>query len=252
MPADETTNIAGPQSIKSNGDALHANIYNSSIDGCTGTTSNDYDRDDYNYIVHVAAPLARMQIQVFDPAFLNVGDHCTSNLAGIPVPPLGLNPYISGDGALCTGDQLFTASSGDGSPPVTSSVVRAPSNNSADPTAGPAIQNCTKQYAGYDGALASKIISQTYPFAVFRKWVTLCDINNVVKGDYVVQVRTNVPRGWTPPTTAHHNLQAVDTTVSRCALACLPTRRPTLKSPFTAPPPWRCMPTCPASSPRSS
>lgn len=188
-------NIAGPQSAKANGDALHANQCSTGVDGCVGSVNTDYDKDGYSYMVHVSAPVARMQIQVYDPAFVNVGDHCTDNLAGIPVPNLGLNFYAAGDGPFCTGDQLFSGGSGDGNPPVTSFVVRAPSGNSADPTDGTPIAGCTKQYAGYSGTLLSRIVGQLYPFAVFRKWVTLCDITNVVAGDYTIQVRTDVPLG---------------------------------------------------------
>ena len=193
-------NVAGPQSVKENGDAHQATICRTGNDGCVGGINGDYNLEGYSYIVHVSATLPRMQIQAFDPAFVSVGDHCTSNLAGVTPPLVGPNIYVSGDGPYCTGDQLFTGSSGDGQPVTTSYVVRAPANNSVDINGGTPVAGCTQQYPGFNGPLATPLRAQTYPWSVFRKWVTLCDIANPVPGDYVVQVRTNVPLGMDPAT----------------------------------------------------
>jgi hypothetical protein len=101
---------------------------------------------------------------------------------------------------------LFSGSGGDGVPPTTTYVVRAPDNTPWDDSDNVPVQTlqasgCTPtQYRGYDKDLAGPL-SQANPSydpalaATFRQWVRTCTIDAPVAGDYLVQVRTDAPYG---------------------------------------------------------
>jgi hypothetical protein len=210
-------NIAGPQSKKANGDAHQAGRCDTE-DNCAAGTNTDYSPNGYFYAVHVPSPTTgKLAIQVFDPAFVNVGDHCDARLIGATA---ATNPYVTdpatryamGNGKFCTGDQLFTGGTGDGVPPTTSFVVRAPSDTPWDPLSGAVVSTGTckpTQYRGYDLELAVPLQAPVGDAAlqqVFRRWVPLCTIDAPVAGDYLLQVRTNIrfgnaPTGPADPTT---------------------------------------------------
>ncbi|HEY2330402.1 MAG TPA: hypothetical protein VGH94_00655, partial [Acidimicrobiales bacterium] len=201
-------NVAGPQSTKTNGDAFQAAICQGA-DGCNGSTNTDYSPNGYFYSVTVPQA-GTVDIQVFDPAFVNVDDHCGTNLdnatsARNPFVTDAATRYAKGDGAFCTGDQLFTGGSGDGVPPTTTFVFRSPTNTPWDPTSAPVINNGTcqpRQYAGYNVNLASALNAPAVgpnPNAElqkdFRQWVDVCKVSAPAAGTYWVQVRTNVAMG---------------------------------------------------------
>jgi Flp pilus assembly protein TadG len=209
-------NIAGPQSVKINGDAQHA-LLCPGADNCAGS-NGDYNANGYFYVVRVPStpPSGRLAIEVYDPAFVNVGDHCTQRLAGAtastnPFAPDAAVRYGIGDTdpsirRFCNGDQLFDGSSGDGVPPTTSIVLRSPSLTPWDPTSFPVMTGACapKQYRGYDEDLAGPLDQGSGNYdatlaANFRQWVRVCTINDPVPaGDYLVQVRTNVRFGANP------------------------------------------------------
>ena len=92
-------NIAGGNSVKVNGDAFAADNCGANVDGCSGTgpgTNLDYNADGYFYSVDFTGT-ATVDLQVFDPGFVDVGDNCNngnnllgaSNLASVPSYPQG-------------------------------------------------------------------------------------------------------------------------------------------------------------------
>lgn len=200
-------NIAGPRSVKSKGDAHQAGKC-SFEDACSAGTNADYSPNGYFYAVRVETPPAgkKLVIQAFDPAFVNVGDHCDNGkLSGATSSsnPFVTDPatrYAANDGPFCTGDNLFT-DTGDGQPVLTTFVVRRPTPTPWDPTSAPPITGCTPQFPGYNEALAGPLNGSGGDAAlqqVFRRWVSLCTIDAPVAGDYLVQVRTNVRLGSDP------------------------------------------------------
>jgi len=210
-------NIAGPQSVKRNGDAQQA-LWCAGADNCAGN-NGDYNPNGYFYVVRVpSAPPAgkRLAIEVYDPAFVNVGDHCDDHLAGAtaasnPYAPDANVRYGAGDTdpairKFCNGDQLFGGGDGDGVPPTTSFVLRAPSATPWEPTSYPVMTGACapKQFQGYNEDLAGPLDtgSGAYDPALaqtFRQWYRVCTINTPVPaGDYLLQVRTNVRLGQDP------------------------------------------------------
>ncbi|MGE3835355.1 MAG: pilus assembly protein TadG-related protein [Acidimicrobiia bacterium] len=201
--------IAGPAVAKVQGDAIQSKPCTSSDDGCVGGVNTDYNTSGYFYSVTVPPGGAgkRLQIEVFDPVFAEVGNTCTSNLGGATS---SRNDYVSdeseryrsGNGTFCTGDTFYGGST---NPTTTSFVVRAPSSTSWDPLSAPVIRdgaNCQPtQYRGYEGALASRLNGPTsdpvndHLQRNFRRWSRLCTIPNAEEGDYIIQVRTNVAWG---------------------------------------------------------
>jgi len=210
-------NVAGPQSVKVNGDAQQA-LWCGGADNCSNGNA-DYSSNGYFYVVRVpSAPPGgnRLAIEVYDPAFVNVGDHCTDHLGGAAAVS---NPYAPDAGVrygigdtdaavrrFCSGDQLFSGTDGDGVPPTTSFVLRAPSTTPWEPTSYPVMSGACapKQYRGYDQDLAGALDSSSGAYdaslaQVFRQWVRVCTIDSPVPaGDYIVQVRTNVRLGNDP------------------------------------------------------
>ena len=211
--------IAGPDTPKSNGDAYMTRTCTSSVNGagCSGTTNNEFDPLGYFYIVRVgsAAVGTPMTIQLYDPAFVEVGDTCTNGLATTSGWSLsnGMNPYVpndattryvSGNGtAFCNGDVV---NGGVASDMVTSYGLRMPTDT-YQPKLGTPITACERQYPGYDASnttsqaltapTASKSNSGYKPEVakVFRQWLDLCTFTPTVAGDYYLQVRTNVALG---------------------------------------------------------
>ena len=74
----------GPNTPKGNGDAFMTRTCNSGNSGCTGTTNNEFNPLGYFYIVRVApaAVGVPMTLQIYDPAFVQVGDACTDGPSG--------------------------------------------------------------------------------------------------------------------------------------------------------------------------
>ena len=100
-------------------------------------------------------------------------------------------------------------------------TVRQPSPNLCNPSTFPLQDpaNCQKTYPGYNGSLfnvLNKASTSTYnkdstgsstpPTIVdgFRRWTTLCTIDNPVVGDYLVQVKTNVGSPYNSANASNH------------------------------------------------
>jgi Flp pilus assembly protein TadG len=236
-------NVFGPQSAKQSGDALQAQWCDTATpDKCSAFTrgpgvNQDYSNYGYFYKVSVSSVVSpgKLAIEVFDPAFVDVGDLCdgdpgnhggNSDLTGAtsstnPFTTTGAEAsarYAAGQTAYCTGDQLFTGGNGDGNPPRTTFAVRGPVGTSPNPLDAPVLapdgtscspQDTTNfpknQFPGYSvdnlaNALKSSSGSYDSHIAeVFHRWYRICTVNVSVPGDYLIQVRTNVGTGVADP-----------------------------------------------------
>jgi Flp pilus assembly protein TadG len=230
-------NVAGPQSPKGNGDRFASNNCptDGSIDGCASNGTNaEYSTTGYLYNVNNATSGATLKIDVFDPGFFNVGDHCDS---GAGNDPDGTGPaaasnldalytqtsnnarYASGDTSqYCTGDQYFSSgNTGSTVNPVwTSFRVYKPDNTPFTLADNIEIPSCRADFPGFVGDLKAQYLAEGASGPVhtwFRKWVTICNVTGAQVGAYVVQVRTSVKAdGTTTPAitaAAGHNRFAI-------------------------------------------
>ncbi|MGZ6977696.1 MAG: pilus assembly protein TadG-related protein [Acidimicrobiia bacterium] len=206
---DFWTNVFGPSSQKSKGDAIQSTICGGA-DNC-GSTNTDYDPNGYFYAIEVASTASPLVVSAFDPEFAHVGDNCgdndnNSNLVGAANLPANFNPQYPGSippsvrysssalSVYCTGDMYYTE--GNGVVPWTVYRVRAPDLTPGTPTDNPVL--CSVEFPGYLGNLAAALTNNTpqagAPAAFvkyFRQWYTLCTVNNPQVGTYFLQIETS-------------------------------------------------------------
>jgi Flp pilus assembly protein TadG len=199
-------NVGSPAATKVSGDAYQDNVCDSSVDGCSGSSSGpntDYDPNGYFYTVTVTQAMANLTIQAFDPALIDVGDLCTTgNLSvakNLPYPAKAvvsdpLTRYADGAASpYCSGDVRY-GGTGD---VATQFTVRSPGPNPWNPLSfKPIGGTCTQTFAGYTGDLSKALDKTNAAYrpdvaANFRQWKTLCTIANAQPGTYLVQVNTN-------------------------------------------------------------
>ncbi len=186
-------NVSGPDTDKSSGDPYQTLVCTQSVsDHCPGGTNTDYTPDGYGYnvTVKVGGPV---QIEIFDPAWVNVGDLCDKNLA---TAKNAVNPYVTdastryaagnlAGNKWCTGDS--TAKTG-----VISDTFSLLGTTGGDDIAShDPVPLCTRTWTGYDGDLfkALNAASPGYRPEVaesFRRWVPLCTVTGA--GTYVLKV----------------------------------------------------------------
>ena len=169
-------NVFGPSSNKDKGDAIQsagptADATLCSVDNCgrAGDARRrpkpDYDAAGYFYGIDVpAGTTGALNVQVFDPAFVHVGDNCgasdanalnslnnaaTLTAAQIPGYTGTITPAVryasAGSSAFCNGDNYY----GDGSNtanPWTTWTLRAPDVSTWDPTNNPIV--CQAEFPG--------------------------------------------------------------------------------------------------------
>ena len=173
-------NVFGPSSNKDKGDAIQSvgaapNATLCNADNCNGPATApvanqnaDYDANGYFYGIDVPAnPTGALNVQVYDPAFVHVGDNCgnsdanaktnldnaaTLTAAQIPgyaamsptIPPAtryassGASPYCSGDNYYADGGNTLN--------PWTTWTLRAPDISTWDPTNNPIA--CQAEFPG--------------------------------------------------------------------------------------------------------
>ncbi len=247
-------NVGAPAALKSYGDAFQDDVCASGTDGCTTSSgpNEDYDANGYIYEVSADAAMSNLQLQVFDPALIAVGDHCENNLTGASAIPAAkatvTDPstrYVGGDGTYCTGDNDFSGSTGTTNQVATSYTVRMQDTGS-DPTrpwTWPTLTttDCpgAKTYPGYDGDLSKALKTDDPGYkstvaATFRRWVTLCSLP--------ASPRTPRWRSRSRPT-ATASTPPTGTTGSRFAATPPPRRRPRTHSPSLRSTRWRSTPT---------
>jgi Flp pilus assembly protein TadG len=214
-------NVGSFGQTKSSGDAYRDTVCASGVDGCTGSVNTDLDPNGYVYTVTVTQPVTNLTMQVFDPAQVDVGDHCDqNNLTAAALLPSAktmvtdpLTRYVTGDGVWCTGDR----NGGDTNfLNTTRFTVHGLGVNAWDPVSWPLQANCgmapgtsvagaqnPKDFSPYDADL-SLVLNKTSPKYVlrpdvaenFRRWVDLCTISGtILPGTYAIQVQDSVTGG---------------------------------------------------------
>jgi Flp pilus assembly protein TadG len=226
-------NINGGGTAKQQGDAYAANWCDANgsgqlvTDGCTGIGNGnnvDYTSNGYYYAVDFTSA-GSADLQVFDPAFVNTGQFCTTpqskaNLAaaaalGTPAAPIPGYPEgpnntadiqkrfqpvgNSNDPAdpgwrYCTGDNSFPTSAtapNNGPPPSTTyTVLKAtiPGHPESATQACPPIT-----FPGFTGDVSTALKTNTPAnFATyFRQWTSLCTVNGAQGDEYFIQVQTD-------------------------------------------------------------
>jgi Putative Flp pilus-assembly TadE/G-like len=225
-------NTSGPKGTKREGDRFATEVCNDgTVANCTGTVNEEYNPLGYLYRVRVNSIVAgeSLMIQVYDPAWIHTGDFCNTNmptqinhaqitaLTGAPwnitnvapAPVTGASRYAtsaSGQSITlngtrwCTGDQ----NAGAGSENNTSYIVRAPDSTPWTDVDNPIVTTATcvpSYFRGVDTPLQTLLQADDgsdpgkYVKNYFHRWATVCSIpsNEVVLGDYVLQVKTNSP-----------------------------------------------------------
>ena len=165
-------NIFGPSSAKEKGDAIqsvgatgNATLCNAAWDNCVGGVNKDYDANGYFYGIDVPAGAAgALNVQVFDPAFVHVGDNCgnsDANALRASTRPRRSCPPTSRAtpqgprrrcvtrrrraSKFCTGDNFY-GDNGTVLNPWTTWTLRAPDVSTWDPTNNPII--CQAEFPG--------------------------------------------------------------------------------------------------------
>jgi Flp pilus assembly protein TadG len=228
-------NVFGPASPKGNGDAVqsvgataNSTLCPTSTDNCTSNVNQDYGSAGYFYGIDVPAGASgSLDVQVFDPAFVMVGDNCTDaaavnslnaaatlTAAQIPGYTGTITPaqrYASGAASpFCSGDMHYNNTSTNLNP-WTTWTLRGPDTTTWDPTNNPVV--CQAEFPGVYPERANDLPNGTvdsqhlkallqsatnYPgtnpartFAsFFRQWVTICSVGSPIQGTYFLQVQT--------------------------------------------------------------
>lgn len=189
---------------------------------CGSGKNSEYREEGYFWAVHVEpqAVGTPITLQVYDPAYVNSGN--APNCNSLPAPgslSAYMNDYTSTDGTsryantvgsiYCPGDYNPGPNL---SAPVTSFSLRH-ANDTFNPKAATPItpSQCTKQFVGVSAVPTVTKLTQWSDVAhilknanynlqlaqLFHQWVDLCTFTPDVRGDYYVQVRTNVTAGGT-------------------------------------------------------
>lgn len=220
--------IQGPKTGKTQGDRYSTlKCGGSFTDGCSSTSSSannlEYKDQGYFFVVRVldAAKNTPIKVQLYDPAYVNTGTPCN----GLPDSGFvaGMNDFVGADAAARYDNSANVYCSGDGDPgggsssdhPVTTSFTLREQTDTLDPLQGAPISGCTKQFRGFEGApsvnnLKSGSGSYNQQMAkVFHQWADLCTFTPTRKGDYYLQVRSNVPLGGTFTTNTAGNAPVI-------------------------------------------
>lgn len=207
-------NVATPRSTKVNGDQFTAGDCTGAFSGCSGATNLEYTDQGYFYRLTVESRPASgdLRVQAFDPAYLRVGNTCTTGnlptagttwntqaatLVGQGAPADAATRYVAGNGQWCTADTNLG-----GDDITTSYILRAPDNTPFDNYDNPII--CGRTFSAYneavypllnqaDGYRDGNIGRENMPFVGhFRRWTDLCTVpwSSLQVGDYLLQVTT--------------------------------------------------------------
>ena len=221
--------IEGPETDKLQGDRYQAEKCNETGNTggatykCSGGKNAEYKQDGYYFIIQVepAAVGTPIDVQVYDPAFVQAGLYC----AGLPATTSlvdNMNPWVTGDGVnryskfrnsdntthnaaaqkFCPGD-AFVGSSTTSRATTTTFVMRQPSQTN-NPANSPALTSCpAKQFRGFTSTPTFNNVLRNNGNAaynaqlaqVFHNWYSVCNFTPTEDGDYYLQVRSNVSLG---------------------------------------------------------
>lgn len=213
--------VGGPRAWKHWGDRYQSKECQNTESHCGGSPveNADYAEEGYLFGVDVkrVVPGEPLLIQVFDPAFVDIGSTCGSSMLpsssqrnalkslwGNPYPDADVR-YAPGAGNFCSGDIDH-----EGANVNTAFIVRAPDSTVYSDVDNPVINNasCSPQsFPPYNPSSGTTIYDwlRSGPESVmdgqapwtlaetFRKWVTVCRIpaGSVQTGRYILQIRTN-------------------------------------------------------------
>lgn len=224
--------IAGPGNSKSNGDRYATKQCGSAV-GCTGSLNAEYIPEGYFFNVRVTqgAVGRPLTLQIYDPSYIDTGASCSA----LTTAANGMNPYVPGTstspaspnsakdryGSINSPSPWTSTTnpatnnpnpfcSGDNNPDsgsegyYTSYILRSPTET-YNPSNGMPVNGCTKQFGYQTSAPTLAQLTESnggYNAAIaktFHQWVDLCTFTPANKGDYYLQVRTNlkVPTGMT-------------------------------------------------------
>jgi Flp pilus assembly protein TadG len=177
---DHWMNVGSVRNQAGNGDRYHNGLCPGSgaLGPCTAgiITNPSYSPNGHFYAVEVApGTTGTLRVEIFDPAFYEVGDRCTENQAeifggvnqGTLQATAVANPnipnswhddaadrYVGGNSPRwCTGDWLAGATRGGNGPITTTYIVREPDSTSFIDTDNPVVSTATcgpKQFTGRD------------------------------------------------------------------------------------------------------
>ncbi len=231
-------NVEGPETGKTQGDrygTVNCEDSANTVEFCTSHKNDEYKKEGYFFIVKVlpAAVGTPVNLQLYDPAFVNAGQQCNSGLPAASALDNSMNNYVTTDGknrygtgsggttpSFCPGDNW--PGTGSGASPkhaVTTSFALRQQTDSLDPLSAPvqndvSAQPCIKQYGTFSTSTTTfptyddlKFVSPSggtkYNDAlakVFHNWVNFCTFTPTRSGDYYLQVRTDVKLGGTAET----------------------------------------------------
>lgn len=207
--------IALPDTEKQQGDQFASRKCDQlAADGCTNKKNDDYfgksspvviKKPYYVYKIRTTKVVSTMDIQVYDPMFVNTGQACEStdlpaNASGWTSKPNDYvtladakQRYLSGRTEFCTGDFAWDSASNE-----TYFAVLEPTDT-RDPFASTIRPTCYRHFGYHGGNNLTNVLKKSngaYNDDVaknFRQWVTVCSINSPqVNKDYYLLVRTNV------------------------------------------------------------
>ena len=232
--------VEGPQTDKVNGDR-YGNRNCAGAINCSGSTNSEYKEEGYFFAIHVepAAIGTKLDIQLYDPAFVQTGKNCEAlassnawNRMNTYTQTDGVNRYKKGTdddppvpATFCNGDFL-----GSGTAPTTTYLVRE-QVDTGDPRLAPVVPGCTKQFRGTLTTPTTALHQWTTETGttkqtaynpelsrVFHQWVSLCENGGFTPtraGDYYLQVRTNVTFAGTPIANVNPSGTSLTTVVSK-------------------------------------
>lgn len=180
-------NVAGPATNKDKGDAFHAGSCAGGEAACQGSTNLDYQPNGYLYVIRVTEPLPYLDVDVYDPAFVDVGDRCEA-------PDGGAHE----NDPDCPGDRSFDR---EGTPVATEYTFRGLADNPISPlTSSEVIES--HRFDGHFLTAGGAVPSA----APWRQWVNVGHKTAVQPGDYYLQIKTN---GLGADDAAGHNRFAI-------------------------------------------
>ncbi|MEO7942385.1 MAG: pilus assembly protein TadG-related protein, partial [Marmoricola sp.] len=227
--------VEGPETGKVQGDRYQTKkCENTGVDGCTGTTNDEYDGFGYTFIVKVAAAAVStpIELQLFDPMFVATGQQCAQLPDSTAFPTnttakrnAATNPYVTNGDAVdrysrngpnyddfCTGDAYAGAGSGSSTKhSLTTSFILRQQTDTQNPKNTPVQTDtsgsaCIKQYGAYNtsnGNISASLFQNGVTgynaeiSSEFHNWSKFCTFTPTRSGDYYLQVRTNVSLGGT-------------------------------------------------------
>jgi len=217
--------IEGAGTGKVQGDAYAGNACDSTTDGCQGGTNLDYTGGYYYTVDFTSGSNTTVNLQAFDPGFVNVGNFCQSSSLN-PVASLPANPGIPGypEGAhantdwskrfvavtnsgnaqddgfrYCSGDSF---PGGSGTPMSTTYTVLKATLPGITSSATP-VTGCSTTYPGYDPSSSNSLAnlmasggkvsgSAPAPLATyFRQWTNICSVTGKAGDEYFIHVTSD-------------------------------------------------------------